>query len=76
MWGHGLGLAQYDLPVVSRIYSLDNPVTIEEGMSFALETQHGKLFDWGVRLEEMLIVNKTGAEILTRFPIEEITVCG
>jgi Xaa-Pro dipeptidase len=75
MWGHGLGLAQYDLPVVSRIYSLDGPVTIEEGMSFALETQHGKLFEWGVRLEEMLIATKTGAEVLTRFPIEEITVC-
>ncbi len=76
MWGHGLGLAQYDMPVVSRIYSLDNPITIEEGMSFALETQHGKLFDWGVRLEEMLIATPTGAEVLTRFPIEEITVCG
>ena len=52
MWGHGLGLAQYDLPVVSRIYSLDGPVTIEEGMTFALETQHGKTitdvaFSWG-----------------------------
>jgi Xaa-Pro aminopeptidase len=31
---------------------------------------------WGVRLEEMLIATPTGAEILTEFPIEEITVCG
>jgi Xaa-Pro aminopeptidase len=60
---------------VSRIYSLDNPITIEEGMSFALETQHGKLFEWGVRLEEMLIATKGGVEVLTKFPIDEITVC-
>jgi len=62
------------LPVVSRIYSLDSPITIEEGMSFALETQHGKLFEWGVRLEEMLIATKNGCEVLTKFPIDEITV--
>ena len=24
-WGHGLGLAQYDPPVISRIWSLDHP---------------------------------------------------
>ena len=24
-WGHGLGLAQYDQPVISRIWSLDHP---------------------------------------------------
>ena len=35
--GTASGLAQYDTPVVSRIYSLDHPVVIEPGMSFALE---------------------------------------
>ena len=25
LWGHGLGLAQYDPPVISRIWSLDHP---------------------------------------------------
>ena len=74
LWGHGLGLAQYDTPVVSRIYSLDNPVEIQPGMSFALETQHGKPLQWGVRVEEMMIVTETGPEITTQFPIEEITV--
>ena len=42
LWGHGLGLAQYDQPVISRIWSLDHPIEIKEGMVFALETQHGK----------------------------------
>jgi len=76
LWGHGLGLAQYDLPIVSRIYSLDHPIPIEEGMSFALETQHGKMLQWGVRLEEMLLVTADGYEIVSKFPINEITVCG
>ena len=55
LWGHGLGLAQYDQPVISRIWSLDHPIEIKPGMVFALETQHGKVHDFGVRLEEMLI---------------------
>ena len=58
LWGHGLGLAQYDPPVISRIWSLDHPIEIKAGMVFALETQHGKLFRWGVRIEEMLIVHE------------------
>ena len=45
-------------------------------MVFALETQHGKLHEFGVRLEEMLIVNDTGIEMISTFPIEEITVVG
>ena len=32
-WGHGLGLAQYDPPVISRIWSLDHPVEIQPGMT-------------------------------------------
>jgi Xaa-Pro aminopeptidase len=75
LWGHGLGLAQYDMPVVSRIYSMDHPVEIRPGMSFALETQHGKMLQWGVRLEQMLLVPESGpAEVTTLFPIDEITV--
>jgi Xaa-Pro aminopeptidase len=76
LWGHGLGLAQYDPPVISRIWSLDHPIEIMPGMVFALETQHGKVHDFGVRLEEMLIVNDEGHELITSFPIDEITVVG
>jgi Xaa-Pro aminopeptidase len=76
LWGHGLGLAQYDQPVISRIWSLDHPQVIEPGMVFALETQHGKLHEFGVRLEEMLIVNDTGVELISTFPLDEITCTG
>ncbi len=74
LWGHGLGLAQYDQPVISRIWSLDHPLEIKPGMVFALETQHGKMFEWGVRIEEMLIVHEDRTEIISNFPVEEITV--
>jgi len=73
LWGHGLGLAQYDQPVISRIWSLDHPVEIKPGMVFALETQHGKPLEFGVRIEEMLIVQEDGVEIISNFPVEEIT---
>lgn len=75
LWGHGLGLAQYDIPVISRIWSLDHPVEIQPGMVFALETQHGKLHEFGVRLEEMLIVNDTGVEMIST-PAPEIIAVG
>ena len=74
LWGHGLGLAQYDPPVISRIWSLDHPIDIQEGMTFALETQHGKRFRYGVRIEEMLIVKKNDIEIVSNFPVKQITV--
>ena len=68
LWGHGLGLAQYDPPVISRIWSLDHPVEIQAGMTFALETQHGEGFRYGVRIEEMLIVHEKEIEIISNFP--------
>jgi Xaa-Pro aminopeptidase len=74
LWGHGLGLAQYDIPVISRIWSLDHPVEIKPGMVFALETQHGKPLEFGVRIEEMLIVHEDRVEIVSNFPVKEITV--
>ncbi|RUA21132.1 MAG: hypothetical protein DSY79_07830 [Chloroflexi bacterium] len=71
LWGHGLGLAQYDPPVISRIWSLDHPIEIKPGMVFALETQHGKTHRYGVRIEEMLIVHDDDdhVEIISNFPV-------
>jgi len=76
LWGHGLGLAQYDQPVISRIWSLDHPQEILPGMVFALETQHGKVHDFGVRIEEMLIVHEDRTELFSTFPVQEITLAG
>jgi Xaa-Pro aminopeptidase len=76
LWGHGLGLAQYDRPVISRIWSLDYPEEIRPGMVFALETQHGKVHEFGVRLEEMLLVTDDGYDLLSSYKSDEIIVVG
>jgi len=72
-WGHGIGLSLYEYPIIWREVSLKHPFVLEEGMTFAIETQHGTLGSGGVRMEEMVHVTHNGVEILTKFPIEEIT---
>lgn len=74
-WGHGIGLALYEPPTVSRIYSLKFPFTLKENMTFAMETQQGTRKEGGVRIEEMLRVTDTGVEILTKYPVDEIIQC-
>ncbi len=76
-FGHGLGVALYESPMISRLHSFDDPVEIEEGMVFALETycpaRDGRS---AARIEEEVLVTPDGCEILTRFPADELLVCG
>jgi Xaa-Pro aminopeptidase len=73
-WAHGIGLSLYELPLIWRGCSLEHPMTLEQGMTFAIETQHGVPGIGGVRLEEMIHVTEDGVEILSQWPIDEITV--
>lgn len=73
-WAHGIGLSLYELPLIWRGCSLDNPLVLEEGMTFAIETQHGVPGIGGVRLEEMICVTEDGVEVLSQWPVDEITV--
>ncbi|MEY7851975.1 M24 family metallopeptidase [Natrarchaeobius sp. A-rgal3] len=72
-WAHGLGLQLYEVPLIWRGLSPDHPIELEEGMTMAVETQEpaGRQ---GVRIEEMVVVRENGVEILSQWPIEEITV--
>ncbi|MDE2228360.1 MAG: aminopeptidase P family protein [Alphaproteobacteria bacterium] len=72
-WAHGIGLTLYEPPLVWRGCSLEHPMVIEEDMCFAIETQEGDGAGQGVRLEEVIHVTKTGVEILSKWPIKEIT---
>jgi Xaa-Pro aminopeptidase len=72
-WAHGLGLQLYEVPMVWRGISEDHPIEIEEGMTMAVETQE-PAGNQGVRVEEMVVVREDGVEVLSRWPIEEITV--
>ncbi|HEV7943088.1 MAG TPA: Xaa-Pro peptidase family protein [Solirubrobacteraceae bacterium] len=76
-YGHGIGLTVWEKPIISRLVSLDHPEPLEEGMSLALETFWPAKDGWSAaRIEEQLIVTKTGCEIITRFPAEELPVAG
>lgn len=73
-WGHGLGLALYEPPMISRAFSSMFPFEIKENMTFALETQHGTRKEGGVRIEQMYRVTSNGVEILSKYPVDEIIV--
>ena len=75
--GHGIGLASggsYDYPIINRAWSLEFPQVFEEGMCLAVESREGEQRVGGVRLENMLVITKDGAEIIDHFPREEILV--
>ena len=72
-WAHGLGLQLYEVPLIWRGLSPDHPIEIEEGMTMAVETQE-PADRQGVRVEEMVVVRDDGVELLSQWPVEEITV--
>jgi Xaa-Pro dipeptidase len=63
--------------MISRLHSFQDPVEIEVGMVFALETYcaaaDGKS---AARIEEEVIVTPEGPQVITRFPAEELLVAG
>jgi Xaa-Pro dipeptidase len=71
--GHGLGLSHHEKPWISRAYSLEHPVPVEEGMHFALETFYGEEGE-GARIESQIIVTKDGQKVITKWPCEELMV--
>lgn len=74
-FGHGLGLGLHERPIISRLNSLDHPVEIKTGMVFALET-YCPATDGisAARIEEEVVITETGAQVLTRFPAQELFV--
>ena len=76
-YGHGVGLSIWEKPIFSRLVSLDHPEVIEEGMVFALETYWPAADGVGAaRIEEELVVTAEGAELITKFPAEQLLVAG
>lgn len=74
-FAHGLGLGLHERPIISRLNSLENPVEIEAGMVFAMET-YCPASDGvsAARIEEEVVVTETGTEIITKFPAQELFV--
>jgi Xaa-Pro aminopeptidase len=70
--GHGLGMAVHETPSIVEMYSKTCPTEIKENMYIALETYAGDPeSEQGVRLEENLVVTKTGYEVFSRYPFDE-----
>jgi Xaa-Pro dipeptidase len=74
-FGHGLGLGLHERPIISRLNSLDHPVEIQTGMVFALETYCPASDGFSAaRIEEEVVVTDRGAEVLTKFPAQDLFI--
>jgi Xaa-Pro aminopeptidase len=74
-FGHGLGLGLHERPIISRLNSIAHPVEIRPGMVFALETYCPASDGFSAaRIEEEVVVTDAGAQVLTRFPAQELFV--
>jgi len=74
-FGHGLGVALHERPIISRLVSLDNPAEIKEGMVFALETYcAAKDGVSAARIEEEVVVTADGCKVITLFPSQDLPV--
>src|SRR6266540_1361209 len=72
---HGIGLGLHERPIISRLNSFDDPMELEAGMMFAVET-YCPATDGvsAARIEEEVIVTPSGAQIITLFPAEELPI--
>jgi Xaa-Pro aminopeptidase len=76
-FGHGIGLSNWEKPVISRLVSLNEEIVLEPGMVFALETYWPAKDGYSAaRIEEEIVVTPTGHQIITRFPADELLVAG
>jgi len=76
-YGHGIGLGQWERPIISRRFSLEHPQQIKENMVFAVETWCKAEDNSGAaRIEEVIVVTKDGCELLTTYPADHLISCG
>ena len=74
-FGHGLGLALHERPIISKVCSLDHPMEIKTGMVFALETYCPATDGYSAaRIEEEVVVTDKGCQVITLFPAEDLPI--
>jgi Xaa-Pro dipeptidase len=74
-FGHGLGLGLHERPIISRLNSLTEPIELQSGMVFALETYCPADDGFSAaRIEEEVVVTPDGARVLTLFPAQDLFV--
>jgi Xaa-Pro aminopeptidase len=74
-FGHGLGLGLHERPIISRLNSMTEPIELQAGMVFALETYCPASDGFSAaRIEEEVVVTPEGPRILTLFPAQDLMV--
>jgi Xaa-Pro aminopeptidase len=74
-FGHGLGLGLHERPIISRLNSMTEPIEIQPGMVFALETYCPASDGFSAaRIEEEIVVTETGPRVITKFPADDLFV--
>jgi Xaa-Pro aminopeptidase len=74
-FAHGLGLGLHERPIISRLNSMRDPVELQVGMVFAMETYCPATDGMSAaRIEEEVVVTDYGLEVLTKFPAQDLFV--
>jgi Xaa-Pro dipeptidase len=74
-FGHGLGLGLHERPIISRLNSMREPIELQVGMVFALETYCPASDGFSAaRIEEEVVVTPEGCRVLTLFPAQNLVV--
>ncbi len=72
--GHAIGLSLYEPPFFWRPVASKWPQRLKKNTAIALETLNctpdGKA---GIRMEDMILVTDTGHEVISKWPVDEIT---
>ena len=74
-FGHGLGLGLHERPIISRLNSMREPIELQVGMVFALETYCPASDGFSAaRIEEEIVITEDGPRVLTLFPAQDLFV--
>jgi Xaa-Pro aminopeptidase len=74
-FGHGLGLGLHERPIISRLNSMREPIELQTGMVFALETYCPASDGFSAaRIEEEVVVTPDGPRILTLYPAQDLVI--
>jgi Xaa-Pro aminopeptidase len=74
-FGHGLGLGLHERPIISRLNSMREPIELQVGMVFALETYCPASDGFSAaRIEEEVVITERGAHVITKFPAQDLFI--
>ena len=74
-FAHGLGLGLHERPIISRLNSMKEPIELQVGMVFALETYCPASDGYSAaRIEEEIVITEDGPQVLTLFPAQDLFI--